>query len=314
MRAGPEVTVIIPTRNRRAMLSRSLQCALGQQDVELEVVVVDEASSDGTAEELGQVDDPRLRVVRRNHAGGLASARNAGVRAAKGDWLAFLDDDDLWSPRKLRTQLDEASATGADFVYTSAVLLTQSVAAIEVRRARSPAEVTRHVAYYDPLEAGGSSVMARCELVRRLGGFDERLVQLTSWDMWRRLDAAGKGAVCYEPLVGYVHHPGSMLRVDRRDVVKELAYFDAKHGLSKAEARHPDRIWFWRWAGEAAVRGGRRIRGARLFLRAALRYRSELDLRLALGTLVRGERALSPDRDRPPTALEGELDWLRLYR
>ena len=104
--SAPEATVVIPTHDRWPLLSRrALPSALAQEDVELEVVVVDEASSDGTREGLEALDDPRLRIVRHDVPRRLPGARNAGVEVARGRWLAFLDDDDLWSPATLGTQL-----------------------------------------------------------------------------------------------------------------------------------------------------------------------------------------------------------------
>src|SRR5947209_3023883 len=102
---GPEVTVVIPTHNRRARLAVTLRTALEQVDVDHEVVVIDEASSDGTADFLAAVHDRRVRVVRHEPAQGLPAARNAGIAVAQGRWVAFLDDDDLWAPDKLASQL-----------------------------------------------------------------------------------------------------------------------------------------------------------------------------------------------------------------
>jgi glycosyltransferase involved in cell wall biosynthesis len=110
----PEVSVVIPTRNRWPMLStHALPSALAQEDVDLEIVVVDDASGDGTAARVAELGDPRVRVVRNETNRRLPASRNVGAEEARGTWLAFLDDDDLWSPRKLRAQLDVAQASGA---------------------------------------------------------------------------------------------------------------------------------------------------------------------------------------------------------
>src|SRR5690242_16683672 len=90
-----------------------------QRDVSLEVVVVDDGSADGTREALAALQDPRVRVVRHDQSRGQAVARDSGVAAARAEWVAFLDDDDRWSPDKLRRQLDAAAAVDADFVYTA---------------------------------------------------------------------------------------------------------------------------------------------------------------------------------------------------
>ena len=102
----PQVSVVLPTRNRRALLERALDCALGQCGVSLEVIAVDDASEDGTLEYLRSLDDPRVSVLRRDSQTGPAGARNAGVSVASAPWLAFLDDDDFWAPRKLARQIE----------------------------------------------------------------------------------------------------------------------------------------------------------------------------------------------------------------
>ena len=96
--SAPEVSVIIPTRNRWPLLStHALPSALAQKDVELEVVVVvDAASDDDTAELVEALDDPRVRVVLDETQRRLPGARNVGAGVARGTWLAFLDDDDIW--------------------------------------------------------------------------------------------------------------------------------------------------------------------------------------------------------------------------
>ena len=117
--------MVVPTHNRWNHLRRAaLPAALGQREVELELIVVDDGSADETPRGLAEVADPRLRVLRNDVAQGVAGARNRGVAAASAPWVAFLDDDDLWSPWKLRRQLDAVGAVeGAGFAYAAAVFL-----------------------------------------------------------------------------------------------------------------------------------------------------------------------------------------------
>ena len=102
----PDVTVVIPTRNRWSLLRRTLGGALRQEDVDVKVIVVDAASTDATALELARLTDGRVRVFRNKEWRGVAAARNLAITQAAGTWMAFLDDDDLWAPRKLRSVLD----------------------------------------------------------------------------------------------------------------------------------------------------------------------------------------------------------------
>jgi len=97
---SPEISVIVPTYNRAHVLGASLASLLAQEGVALEVMVVDDGSTDGTAALLAGWQDPRLRVLARPHAG-IAAARNAGIAAARGPYVAFHDSDDLALPGRL---------------------------------------------------------------------------------------------------------------------------------------------------------------------------------------------------------------------
>ena len=97
----PEVSVVVPTHNRSGLLAQTLHSVLWQRGVDLEVLVVDDGSADDTAEMVAGLADPRIRLLRHDHPQGVSAARNRGVAAASGRWLAFCDDDDLWAPDKL---------------------------------------------------------------------------------------------------------------------------------------------------------------------------------------------------------------------
>ena len=113
------VGVILPTRNRAGSLRAALDSVLDQTWRDLEVLVVDDASTDATAECLAGVTDPRVRVLRLDHPHGAGGARNAGLKAMDNDWIAFQDSDDRWLPEKLEKQLAAVEAAGnkAGFAY-----------------------------------------------------------------------------------------------------------------------------------------------------------------------------------------------------
>ena len=134
---SPEVTVVIPTRNRAGFLPTCLNAVLDQRDIELEVIVVDDASTDDTRAVLQHLQtDQRARVISLGTRGGVAAARNAGIAEARGEWLAFLDDDDIWAPWKLSRQLSAARAVDADFAYGSAVVIDGEHNVLSVTRRR----------------------------------------------------------------------------------------------------------------------------------------------------------------------------------
>jgi glycosyltransferase involved in cell wall biosynthesis len=284
-RVEPEVTVVIPTRNRWRLLSTAaLPSALGQEDVEHEVIVVDEGSDDETPAELAKLEEPRLRVVRHESARGVAQARNAGIAAARGEWVAFLDDDDLWAPQKLRRQLDEATAVGASFVYAGAAWLDERRHFLHALAPPDPEGLAARLLRGNEIWAGGSNVVVRTKVVRRLGGFDERLFQLADWDLWIRLALDGHAATVDDILVGYVIQPESMLLTHRRDVFPEFRYLVEKHREAAARlGGAPDAGKFGRWVAAGHLRAGRRREAARTYANGAIATR---DPRLLLRALI----------------------------
>jgi teichuronic acid biosynthesis glycosyltransferase TuaG len=113
------VTIIMPAHNSQDSLSESVQSVLAQTYKDWELILVDDASSDGTLALASQFasDDPRIRVLPLQQNVGVAEARNRGISAARGQYLAFLDSDDLWLPNKLETQIDFMRSTGAGFSF-----------------------------------------------------------------------------------------------------------------------------------------------------------------------------------------------------
>ena len=106
------VSVVIPTRDRPELVARAVASATAQTVTDLEVVVVVDGPDPATESALAAITDPRLRVIVNPTSRGAAEARNIGTRAATGGWVAFLDDDDVWLPRKLERQLHAIAAAG----------------------------------------------------------------------------------------------------------------------------------------------------------------------------------------------------------
>jgi glycosyltransferase involved in cell wall biosynthesis len=288
------------------LVGGALPSALNQQDVQLELVVVDDASTDVTARRLEALRDPRVRVYRFDAPRGQAEARNTGIREARGDWIAFLDDDDLWSPRKLRSQLDRAVMAGASFVYTSAVLVGLDRQVKRVEPAPDAARVAELLLRHNVLGAGASTVLARTDIVRRVGGFDPRLNELCDWDLWIRLASASRAAACPEALVAYTIHPGNRRVVGDSDVEVELQYLFAKH--------HPrlavDRLHFSRWVARGHLRRGESLRAARAYAAAGVAHRSP-------GNIIRAAAAVLGERPfqvyRRLRSRNARPVWLDLY-
>ena len=190
MAAAPAVSVLLPTHQRRERVLRAVASALSQTMADLEVIVVDDGSDDGTGEALGTVGDPRLRYVWQEHAG-VSAARNAGAALSRAPLLAFLDSDNLWLPEHL------AVLTSVLDRNPRAVLASTCPGFLTVGR-QSPGRA-RSGDLLPKLLMGPSVGYTSCCAVRRdafesVGGFDEGLAVLEDSDLFLRLAMVGEVA------------------------------------------------------------------------------------------------------------------------
>ena len=207
--AVPDVSVVVPTHNRRELLASTLRTILWQRDADLEVVVVDDGSRDPDVAEQVTADlaDDRVVLVRNAVPSGVSAARNLGIATARGSWVAFCDDDDLWSPDKLALQLAAARSTGHDWVYTGAVKIDLQQRVIGGLPPPAPEVVLANLPHVNLVPGGCSGVLASAAALRKAGGFDSGLVNLADWDMWMRLAMSGPPTYVPRPLVAYRIHP-----------------------------------------------------------------------------------------------------------
>jgi glycosyltransferase involved in cell wall biosynthesis len=305
----PTVTVVIPTLGRWARLESALRAARAQEGVQVHVVLVFDGEVD--EEQLGRLVADDVTVLRLPERRGPAAARNAGLEAAEGEWVALLDDDDLWAPGKLVRQVSAAEAAGAAFAYVSAVLVDATLRPLAVQTAPPVAGLPVEMLEHNPIPACASNLLVRRELAQQLR-FDEDLSHFSDWDFAARLIAAAPGAACQEVLVAYVHHDQAMhlARVDGAE--RELVRFRAKH---RAAGRDMAELPATRWIGHGYRKARRPGRAASVHLGAAVRHRSAADLARAAGSLL-GERAvrLATRHRRPSAAVVVGPDWLALYR
>jgi glycosyltransferase involved in cell wall biosynthesis len=301
--------VVIATRDRWPLLSTTaLRSALRQQGVSWEVVVVDDGSSDGTAERVIRIGDPRVRTLRHERPLGVAAARNTGIEVSRGRWIAFLDDDDLWSPHKLQRQLVAAARVSADFVYGRTIVIDDARRVLFVQPLPSPAELPVSLRQRNVVGPPSAVMATRCSVVE-LGGFDDQLALLADWDLWIRLVERFRGAACRAPVVAYMQHATNMSGKTGDAAFTEFAYLREKHSSTPFDSRN-----FSRWIWHEQARVGHHWAATRTFMTAAARERSP---RLALegartvlasrAPRLRARLGRSPDeREEPPPGAE----WL----
>jgi glycosyltransferase involved in cell wall biosynthesis len=209
----PEVSVVVPAYERGDVVGRAIDSALAQTIEDIEVLVVDDGSSDDTEAVVAAYDDERVRYLAHETNRGVSAARNTGVDAATGEYVAFLDSDDEWLPRKLARQLavlDERDETwvGAYCDVATAGLSTAgrlaSAVSEKLFRSRAPREGGRELAEsllsMQVFMGPGSTLLVERDVLESTGGFDEGLSIYEDWDLVLRVLSAGKLAYVDEPL------------------------------------------------------------------------------------------------------------------
>jgi glycosyltransferase involved in cell wall biosynthesis len=205
----PEISVIIPTHNRRAMLREALASVIAQRGASFEVIVVDDGSTDGTWDDLsaGAENIRTVRTARR----GPAAARNHGIALARGDLIAFLDSDDLWMPEKLaRQSAFMRRNSGCAISQTGETWLRHNRRVNPGRRhSKRPGDIfadALHTCLISP-----SAVILRRKLLDEVGGFDDDMAACEDYDLWLRILARHQVGLLDEPLVvRRAGHPGQL--------------------------------------------------------------------------------------------------------
>jgi len=230
---NPLVSVIIPAYNRSWLTVKTVESVLNQTYRPIEIIVVDDGSTDDTREQLSRYADKIQYVYKEN--GGACSARNAGLRLAKGTYVGFLDCDDLYHPEKVGHSiryLEERPQMG--FVHTAADFIDEGGAVVggyDHPKSRQQGWITRRFIL-------GNHICNSTPLIRRLclekvGAFDETIFTPADWDLWLRLSAV------YQ--VGYIPRRLTQYRVSQSYVFKnlELAQREEKQVLEKFFDSHP---------------------------------------------------------------------------
>jgi len=201
----PAVSIILPTFNRLELLRPAIDSVLAQTFNDWDLIIADDGSGEETQAYLGALESSRrIKVLRLPHTGNPSAVRNAALREAKGDYIAFLDSDDLWRPAKLERQIASLrrsercrwSYTGYDLIDdTGGSCATPDAWAIVPYRGAILEPLLAHrVQIWTP------SVVVERRLVEQLGGFDERLVVFEDIELWWRLACYSEIDLIDEPL------------------------------------------------------------------------------------------------------------------
>lgn len=201
------VSVVIPTHNRAAFLPDAIHSVLKQTASPLELVVVDDGSTDATRDLVTDLRDARVRYLYQEHAG-VSAALNQGWRQAKGEWVARLDSDDCWRPEFLEVIMQLARANpNCALAYARAQWMDISGnprAQILGTREKFPGQTLKSILYGDFIAP--MAVVIRRTALERVGGYDESLIANEDWDLWIRLAELGPFVYVDRVLADYRVH------------------------------------------------------------------------------------------------------------
>jgi glycosyltransferase involved in cell wall biosynthesis len=245
----PVITVIVPAYNVAGLILPCLASIMAQSHESWQAIVVDDGSTDGTADEIRTLDDPRISLVQQANAG-VSAARNHGLALAEGRYVMFLDGDDVLNPA--------AFARLADMLDARASAVAAFGTFLKILPSGGPYPGQKPLALHeypdgDVLEpmlranflANGGHVLIRTEVARKLGGFDTRLRLSEDWEFWCRLAAEGAFAfIGNEPEVFSLRvRPGSSSGGLSIDWANHRPSLDAVLGNDAIRARFPEAAW-----------------------------------------------------------------------
>jgi glycosyltransferase involved in cell wall biosynthesis len=226
---SPTVSIILPTYNRAHLLPRAIRSVLAQSYEDYELIVIDDASQDETPKIMAAMNDKRIRYIREDVNIGVAAARNRGILACQGKYVAFQDSDDEWHPQKLVRQIQAFTRVDEE----TAVVYSQFWRKKAGRIARFPPASPQLSGDILSILRRQNVVTTQAALVRRaclkeVGLFDAQLSCLVDWELWLRLSQHYRFQFVAEPLV-VVHFTPQSISSQTEAVADALEYILDKH-------------------------------------------------------------------------------------
>ncbi|GGE99182.1 glycosyl transferase [Aliidongia dinghuensis] len=266
MSSPPLVSVVIPSFNRRHCLPRAIASVVAQSHPALEIIVVDDGSTDGTAEWAAGFSCPvpfRFHPLERNM--GAAAARNRGIDLAEGTYVAFLDSDDVWHPEKIARQLAALEASGPRYgaAYTGIASLTEAGQPCGVSRATEAGDIRLALMNHNVV-GSTSCALVRRDLLKAVGGFVPTLKSCQDWELWVRLSAITRFACVPELLTTLYIAPNGRITSSGRNRLTGHLYMYRTHLRHYFRDGSVDPALFTSTLGEIFVQMGRSDYGARL--------------------------------------------------
>jgi len=212
-KVNPLVSVVIPTYNRAGLLSRAVESVLNQTYPNFELIVMDDCSTDGTESVVKGFQDYRIRYIRHKKNQGAPIARNNGIKAAKGEYIAFQDSDDEWLPTKLEKEVNAFNSAPSDLgvVYTSFWLVDNDKKTLVPSSHVKQTEGKIHDVLLEMNFVSLSSAIVKNECFTKVGMF-ENIPRFQDWELWLRISKHYRFKHLREPLVKVYRQSDSISR------------------------------------------------------------------------------------------------------
>lgn len=251
---SPIFSVVVPTHNRAELLKQAIDSVLGQTFGDFELLVVDDHSTDHTQDVVHAFEDPRIKLLVNDRTPGGAGARNVGVFEARGEWIAFLDDDDVWLPQKLERQYAKTQEVTGDvsLIYAGVSKCAPDLSQIYYTSAPSKEGRILNDLLYRNCIGTYSSVIIRSSTLRLTGGLDEAFPAMQDKELYIRIAMIAQVSFIAEPLVLYrTNIPGSISsnfggRLTASILIRQKYWHLIKHNLRQRH-RAASRIFIFAW-------------------------------------------------------------------
>jgi len=217
LKEQPLISIVIPAYNRLPLLKQAVASVIAQTYTNWELLVIDDGSTDGTKKAVETPGDLRIRIFSVPHCGNIAALRNAGVSVATGEWVAFLDSDDMWVPGKLELQLQTLQQTGRSWSYGRFELMNESGKFIPARSGKYIAHsgwITKEL-LTNRASVNIGSLMLQRKLFEELDGFNTKteLILREDYEFALRLSLKAEASAVDALLVKVREHPGRSTNV-----------------------------------------------------------------------------------------------------
>ena len=233
----PKITAILPTWNRAEWLEKSIQSVLGQTFGDFELVVVDDASTDSTAEIIERYSG-KIRTIVFSENRGVSAARNAAIKNSDSEWIAFLDSDDFWHPDKLQKQIAQTKMRPACPLHFTDEIWIRNGVRVNPKKKHQKKEGWIFQPSLALCLMAPSTVILRRELFEVHGLFDENLPVCEDYDLWLRLTAQHPVALLNEKLM--TRHGGHADQLSRSDWGIDRYRVQSIQKILKTESLRPE--------------------------------------------------------------------------